>query len=75
MQHCSDDEFLQALPEVSNTVVPSVKTQQDFSIGFWILEENKLYIQQKISILTCFVHHDNLLKRTQHLWILKPKLH
>ncbi len=48
MQLWSDDSFLHDLPEVSNTVVSSIKTQQDFSIGFWILEE-KLSVQQTIS--------------------------
>lgn len=70
MQLWGDDVFLQALPEVINTLVPSTKTQQDFSIGFWILEENKLYVPQKIMILTCFVHHDKLNDWRQHLWSL-----
>lgn len=41
----------------------STKTRKDFSIGYWIMAENKLCDQQTLMIFTRSVHHhDNLHK-------------
>lgn len=37
IERCRDDDVL-----VSITLVPSTKTQYNFSIGLWIISENKL---------------------------------
>ncbi len=61
---CSTDVFLYANPEISITLVPSTKTQKDFSIDFWIIGENKLCHQQKYD--SCAFYHDNL--RNEHIY-------
>jgi len=62
IEWCRDDIFLLANPDVSITLVPLTKTHLDFSIGFWIIAENKVCDQQNFMILTHFVHHNNLHK-------------
>ncbi len=50
------------------------KPQWDFSTDFGFLQENKLpTYQQKLMILSCFAHSDNIHELTQLLWILKLK--
>ena len=54
-------------------VTEATKSQWDFSIGFWIIAENKLCGKHTFMILTRFVQQDNLHKWTPLLWFLKCK--
>jgi len=56
---------------ISSLWFPLHTKPQDFSISFWIIAENKLCDQQRLTVLTRFVQQGNIHKLTQLLWILK----
>lgn len=62
-----------ANPEVSNTLIPSTKTLGSFSIGCWIIAEQKLTSLRYTYIIALhseFVKQDRLQKRRSPLKIL-----
>lgn len=66
-----------ANPEVSNTLIPSTKTLGSFSIGCWIIAEQKLRSKHKFAIYIYiialhseFVKQDRLQKRRSPLKFL-----
>lgn len=48
----------------SIALVPKIKNQFDFSIGFWAYSENKICGKQMLMIFKCFVQQYNLHKKT-----------